>query len=289
MYTLLIKEWMTEHLSHFFSEDSDIITLYRAKNDLLQKETKNEDDYRNLVQSYGFRYDKFIVFKSNLQEVVDSKFPGKKLIDIINEIPNFVDKNKGISTIIDDCIEYLKIYYSYWDKIHSIRFESVEGVGGFESSPSLIFKGSKYLYNYGNQNSTLVKISKIPGWNGITIHFRCYCFIITQKDSRYKMNEGYLIHKKSKETTKAIMSIEIREIALNPWFNVLLQTYFENDELKVKKFKEKIEMNNNSSRHFRRGSNNGDNDKFKFNYFNYSNVGGRVFLSFISKDSEVIE
>ena len=47
---------MSEKMSRLLDEDSDITTLINSLSILLKSEVKDNDQLRNLVESYGFSY-----------------------------------------------------------------------------------------------------------------------------------------------------------------------------------------------------------------------------------------
>ena len=66
MDNLIIEEDMSEKRSRLFDEDSDLVTLINSLNILLKSNVKDNDQLRNLVESYGFSYSNYVVFKDYL-------------------------------------------------------------------------------------------------------------------------------------------------------------------------------------------------------------------------------
>ncbi|KAK8839260.1 hypothetical protein M9Y10_032191 [Tritrichomonas musculus] len=276
MDTLLVQEDMSEKMSRFFKEDSDITTLINPLNILLRSDLTDNDKLRDLVESYGFSYAQFLVFKTHMQEITDLTFPGKTTADVINHIGGFVKKYEGITGLVDMFIPEIAKVFPKWKQIHTIRYKYVTGAGGFDSRPTIVFTGSQNLmFNGQRQRNAEVRISRRPGWNGIMIPTECYCFNIS-RNSNANMNYGRLVHRMSKSSTGAISSIECDKIALNPWFDVLLDTYFQDDDLNIQYFSNVVKTSNHSGRPI-----------FEYRKFHYSNAGERVFISFIPNDERV--
>lgn len=277
MDTLLVQDDMTEKMSRFFKEDSDITTLVNPLNTLMKTQLTDNDELRDLVESYGFSYSQFLVFKTHIQEIVDLTFPGKTVSDVINNLGGFVKKYEGITGLVDKFIPEIERVFPKWKQIHSIYYKHVTGAGGFDSNPTIVFKGNQNLmFNGQRQRTSEVRISRRPGWNGIKIPTECYCFNIT-RNSNARMNYGRLIHRMNRSSNGTIESVECDKIALNPWFNVLLDTYFFNSNLNVTYFSNIVKSNNN-----KQGAPN-----FEYRMFHFSNTGERVFISFIPKSNEV--
>ncbi|KAK8842585.1 hypothetical protein M9Y10_025443 [Tritrichomonas musculus] len=280
MDTLLVQEYMSEKMSRYFKVDSDITTLINPLNILLRSDITDNDQMRDLVESYGFSYSSFLVFKTHMQEITDLTFPGKTIADVIKNIGGFVGKYKGITAIVDDFIYDLVRVYPKWKQTHQIYFKYVSGAGGFDSRPTLVFNGDQNLKFQGQrQYNAEVRVSKRPGWNGIMIPTECYCFNIS-RNVNTRCNIGRLVHRMHPNELKcAITSIECDKIALNPWFDVLLDTYFRYEQLNLTMFSNIIKTNNNNNHQQR--------PNFEYRNFHYSNAGERVFLSFIPKDETV--
>lgn len=129
---------------------------------------------------------------------------------------------------------------------------------------------------YGQrQRYAEVRVSKRPGWDGIMIPTECYCFNITRNNNAC-LNYGRLIHRVSNNYGGAIESFECDKIALNPWFDVLLDTYFQSSDLNITYFSNPVKTNNYQER-----------PCFEKRKFHYSNAGERAFVSFIPNDQEV--
>lgn len=73
-----------------------------------------------------------------------------------------------------------------------------------------------------------------------------------------------------------IVSIECDKIALNPWFDVLLDTYLAESSLNVKYFTNKIKSTSDPTKFI-----------IEKRMFHYSMTGERVFVSFIPYDNKV--
>lgn len=279
MDSILVQEDMSEKMSRFFKEDSDITTLVNPLNLLLKSDLTDNDKLRDYVESYGFSYSQFLVFKTHIQEIVDLTFPGKTIVDVLNRIGFFIKKYEGVTGLVDLFIPEIARVFPKWKQIHSIRYKYVSGAGGFDSRPTVVFIGNQNLiFSDQRQKNAEVRISRRPGWNGIMIPTDCYCFNIS-RNSNSRMNFGRLIHRMNKFSSGAIQSIECDKIALNPWFDVLLETYFKNDNLNVTYFSNVVKTNNNN--------NNGGRPTFEYRVFHYSNAGERVFISFIPNDDYV--
>lgn len=258
----LIQEEMSESLLKNFCVDSDIVTLISTLNVLL---SNDETDIKEIVESSGFSYSAFLTLKSHLQKIVDKTFPNKKVNEIISDMNSFVKNHEGISNIIDQFIYQIELVYPNWSEIHYIRFSHINEN---ESHSTLVFRGSKYLDK--QQRYAEVRISNRPGWKGIMTPVECYCFNITHKE-KFGLNEGRLIHRITPYSKSGITSIELNKIALNPWFKVLFETYFESDNLNV------------TSLHVSKGN----NLKYEERKFHFSNNGENLFVSFISRDCYV--
>lgn len=74
----------------------------------------------------------------------------------------------------------------------------------------------------------------------------CYCFNITRNFNSC-LNYGRLIHRVSGNYGGAISSVECDKIALNPWFDVLLDTYFKDSNLNIDYFSNIVKNNNNNN------------------------------------------
>ena len=228
MDSILVQDNNSVKLSKYFREDSDIVTLLNAINSLILSKITDNNERRDLVESYGFSYSTFLDFMKNMKTITDLTFPGKTIAEVILLLGPFIKKFQGISYLIDKFIlEIIKVF-PRWKKTHSIAFKYVRGAGGFKSQPSLIFKADEYLmFDDQWKSEAEIKILSRPGWNGIVIPTECYCFNISQNYNTYT-NIGRLIHRKSSISSSQIISIECDKCALNPWFDVLLSSYFKN-------------------------------------------------------------
>ena len=280
MDSILVQEDNSEKLSRFFREDSDIVTLINALNSLILSKITDNNEKRDLVESYGFSYSTFLVFIENMQTITDMIFPGKTTADVIRSLGSFVKKLDGISSIIDRFIlEVIKVY-PHWKRIHSIEMRYVSGAGNFDSRPSLIFDASDRL-KFPNQKkpNAEVRISSRPGWNGIVIPSECYCFNIS-RNMNSNFNIGRLVHRMSKKSKCCITSVECDKSALNPWFDVLLSSYFNDGYfLNIRYFKNVVKKKNPENKM--------EEITYEKRMFHISNVEGRVFVSFIPGDDHV--
>ena len=145
MDKLLIREEMTELMSQFYDEDSDLVTLFNALNSLLiYKDINNKEKFGNLVESYGFSYSKLLKLNDYLQKIVDYLFPDHKVNEIIKNIDNFIQKNRNLYHIIDDFIE--KIEYPSWKQIHMIRFNDVRNTECYKTPEIVFLVDSKFSF-----------------------------------------------------------------------------------------------------------------------------------------------
>lgn len=270
MDNLLVQEDMSENLSRYFCEESDIVTLFNALNYLFKSDEQVE--MKDLVESYGFSYSNFLQLKDHIQKVAEETHPGNDIKKVILIIEEFIKKN-NIMNIIDLLIKGIQIIDPNWSDIHHIKFKKVKGAGGLKRSPTLFFEASKNLKFKKQRINSMAEVSiiKRPGWNGITIPTDCYCFNIS-RNMIFNTNRGRLIHRSSDTSKSAIKSIEVDFVSLNPWFNVLLNCYLKDEKLTVTRFQND-------------DSNKSTNDK-EGQIVHLSNVGGRVFISFISSNND---
>ena len=70
----------------YFNANSDIITLINPLNVLLKSELTDDNQIKNLVESIGFSYSTFKLFKKYIQRVVDLIFQNMKISKVIDEI-----------------------------------------------------------------------------------------------------------------------------------------------------------------------------------------------------------
>ena len=240
MNNLLLKYEMSDKLENYHDENSDIVTLYKVFNKLV---ISRRDELLGLKNCFS-NLDKLI---DKLKKILKYLFPNEKFYHIFKEIISFADK-KGIYDIID---EFLSFFDDEWKSIHSFNFQGIRYVKT-DKNPQLIFLGDDKLKINNNQTQGKIFLTKRPGWKGLNIPSQIYCFNIDCQSENKKHTEliGHLIHGKL-PCPQAICSIE-RNIpaALNPWFNILLDTYFE------KKIK-----------------------------FYFTTLGGKVFLSFLNNQN----
>lgn len=217
MNSLLLKYEMSDKLENYHDENSDIVTLYKVFNKLV---ISRRDELLGLKNCFS-NLDKLI---DQLKKILKYLFPNEKFYHIFKEIISFADK-KGIYDIID---EFLSFFDDEWKSIHSFNFQGIRYVKT-DKNPQLIFLGDDKLKINNNQTQGKIFLTKRPGWKGLNIPSQIYCFNIDCQSENKKHTEliGHLIHGKL-PCPQAICSIE-RNIpaALNPWFNILLDTYFE--------------------------------------------------------------
>ena len=145
MDSILVQEDSTEKLSRYFREDSDIVTLIYALNSLMLSNVTDDNERRELVESYGFSYSSFLVFMEHMQTISNLTFPGKTVPEVIRFISSFIKRYNGIPSIIDEFIKEIIKIYPHWKRIHQIEMKHVSGAGNFESRPTLIFNASDRL------------------------------------------------------------------------------------------------------------------------------------------------
>lgn len=108
---LLVQEEMSENLSKLFVKESDIATLINALNLLLRSPITDNDDLRNLVESYGFSYQVFCDFRSNIQAIIEKAFPKKSVIEVLDISDKFIEKYYGLCSVIDSFIYFIEQTY----------------------------------------------------------------------------------------------------------------------------------------------------------------------------------
>ena len=82
----IVKEFNNKNQIKYFNANSDIITLINPLNVLLKSELTDDNQIKNLVESIGFSYSTFKLFKKYIQRVVDLIFPNMKISKVIDEI-----------------------------------------------------------------------------------------------------------------------------------------------------------------------------------------------------------
>lgn len=264
MATDLIQENMTENLSTVFNEGSDIVTLINASQILLSSDITDNDKLRDFVESYGFSYSKFLIFRSILREAFEYIFESRDF-SVSQKIESFIE-NHDVSHIVDNFIEQISLLDDSWKKLHSIDYKYVKNALGFQSRPTLIFSGNQRLAEWSQpkkSGNSEVRLTKRPGWNGIKTPMKCY-FMNVCIYLNHHLIYGNIIHRVNDKSKGEIVSIELPKSASSHWFNVLIETYFSTEKLNVKVF---------------------TNEK-KSNLFFISNAGERVFLSFIPLDEK---
>ena len=215
--------------------------------------------YDDIDEKYGFHPFKIKELIKNLHTLSDYLFPGENPDQITNELSVFM-KNHNIYDIIDDFIQNMN---DQWKEIHYFDFK-IARFTKTEKKPELVFLGSEKLIFDDNKNQTHGKVflTKRPGWKGIIIPSHCYIFDISINDTYqpYQKYIGHLIHS-PKSSQKAFDAIELEHrYIFNPWFNVLLESYFSKD----------IKNNKNIS------------DVISFHQ---SRISDKIFLSFINSDN----
>lgn len=145
MSNMLVQEEMSENLSKLFVKESDIATIINALNILLKSPINENNELRNLVESYGFSYSVFCDLKSNIQFLIDSIFPSKTINEILDLADEFIKNHEGILSVIDSFIEIIEQTYPNFTDSNYITFKYVNGSGGFDSNSSLVFKASENL------------------------------------------------------------------------------------------------------------------------------------------------
>ena len=289
MDSKLIQNDLTEKLSRFFREDSDIITLINSLNSLLLSKITDETEFKNLVEKFGFSYRAFLEFKQNMQIITNETFPGKTTPEVILLLGSFIKENKGISPIINNFISKLENNIPNWRKIHLVEFKCMSGAGNFENKPILVFTGSdrlKFRNQPRNRPHGGVRIFSRPGWNGCIIPSECYCFNIVRKMNSV-INVGRLIHHKYETTKNAIFSMECEKTILNPWFDVLISTYFENYHRFFKHFVTSTSNDEQPEPQQTTTSRRIQSPATEKRIFHYSKVEERVFISFIPRDNSI--
>ena len=277
MATDLIQENMTERLSTVFNEGSDIVTLIDSTKILLSSDLTDNDQLRDFVESYGFSYSSFLVFRSLLEEAFEYIFQSKEIsvskkIDLF--IINFISEKEGnnLSLMIDEFIEQISLLDETWKKLHTIEYKYVKNTFEIASRPTLIFSGDQKLIEWNQQkkkNCSEVRVTKRPGWNGIQIPTKCY-FLNICIYLNHHLIYANIIHRLNDKAKGEIVSIELPKCAISQWFNVLIETYFLQEKLNVKVFTYAVYENNEKI--------------IKSHLFYISNTGERVFLSFIPLD-----
>lgn len=107
MSNSLVNEEMSENLSRYFCEESDIVTLFNAINYLIKSDSINQ--FKELVESFGFSYYDFLQLKNHLQKVVDVTHFGEELKEVIIKIEKVENLKEKVMKIIDQLIEELKL------------------------------------------------------------------------------------------------------------------------------------------------------------------------------------
>lgn len=117
MDSKLIQNDLTERMSKFFREDSDIVTLINSLNNLLLSKITDETEFKNLVEKFGFSYRAFLEFKRNMQQIANETFPGKTIQEVILLLGNFIklENNipncKKIHLIEFKCMKIINYYF----------------------------------------------------------------------------------------------------------------------------------------------------------------------------------
>ena len=102
---------------------------------------------------------------------------------------------------------------------------------------------------------------------------------------------GRLVHRisnKNSSCSSCITSIECDKSALNPWFDVLLSSYFCYDYyLNIQYFRNVVREKNKNENNQKYSKDSKDSKEIKYEkrMFHISNVEDRVFVSFIPRDS----
>lgn len=264
MSNILVQEEMSENLSKVFVKESDVATIINALNILFKSQITDNDQLRDLVESYGFSYSVFRELRSNIQVVINDLFPQKSINEVLDISEEFIQKYHGLISLIDTFILSIEQTYPNFTDSNYITFKCVNGSGGFDSHSTLVFKASNNLkFPKKRQHASEINITRRPGWNGLSIPTECYLFSIT-RNLNYNTNSGFLVHRATPESKNLISTIELDKIALNPYFAILLEIYFKDLELTYF---------NNDEKGIR------SDDSYPFHY---SNAGDRVFVSFIS-------
>lgn len=276
MCDILLYKEMTEKMSREFDEESDITTIVNSLRKIMNNEPNDNDKLRDFVESYGFSYTSYLVFKNHLQKIVELLSPESSTLDYIANMEGFINKYDGVSFLIDRLIPEIAKVSPNWKSLHSIKMKYVSGTGGFDSFPSIVFNcDQRLMFENSHQKTAEIRITKRPGWNGIIIPTECYCFQI-KRNADFNTNYGYLIHRMNRKSKGEIVSIECDKVALNPWFDVLLDTYLAESSLNVKYFTNKIKSTSDPTKFI-----------IEKRMFHYSMAGERVFVSFIPYDNKV--
>lgn len=275
---ILLQEENSENLAKLFVKESDIATLIKALNVLLRSPITDNDKLRDLVESYGFSYSVFCDLKLNLQAIIDQSFPNKSIVEVLDVSDDFIQRNDGLLSVIDTFIYSIEQAYPNFTDSNYITFKYVNGTGGFDSHSTLVFNASKNLkFPKKRKNLPEININKRPGWNGITIPTECYLMNIT-RNLNFNTNSGYLIHRATPDSMLLISTIDLGKVPPNPYISVLFEIYFK--DLKLRTFGDDDEQQKQQ----RNKRNDGVNRKTPFFF---SNVGDRLFVSFMSEDPKI--
>lgn len=260
---LIITKEISEELAQYHDENSDIATLYNVLSILLCSKDKSMNKLR-------YCFSKINDLKDQLIKISNHLFKDRSFYGVMETLPDFVKKEGGIYNVIDKFIENINFGESFeknWKDIHSFDFQGIRKTKT-NKNPELIFLGDDILKCYEEQTNGKIFLIKRPGWKGLTAPSHCYCFNIEYKmeNGSYSKLIGHLIHRKG-QCEKAILNIEIKSTnVLNPWFNVLLDSYFNDKTIQ--------DQNNTES------TQNQAQNKDKKIKFYYTTLGNNVYVSF---------